>query len=108
MMDLKLARSVDTFRTRDGRRIWGEFATPILEVPGVKRFQVVQKSLDLVVVRIVRDAALNEARLIKMESELKLALGEEVTVTFEFPDEIPVYGSGKYRYAISEIDKLPA
>jgi phenylacetate-coenzyme A ligase PaaK-like adenylate-forming protein len=105
MMDLKLARSVDTFRTRDGRRIWGEFATPILEVPGVKRFQVVQKSLDLVVVRIVRDADLNEAKLIKIESELKLALGEQVTVTFEFPDEIPVYGSGKYRYAISEIDQ---
>jgi phenylacetate-CoA ligase len=105
MMELRLARSIDTFRTRDGRRIWGEFASPILETPGVKRFQLVQKSLDHVVVRIVKDGNLDEAKLAKMEREIKLALGGQVAVTFEFPEDIPVHDSGKHRYVISEIDK---
>jgi phenylacetate-CoA ligase len=64
----------------------------------------VQKSLDHVVARVVRDGNLDQARLAKMEREIKLALGEQVTVTFEFSEDIPVHDSGKYRYVISEID----
>jgi hypothetical protein len=32
-----------------------------------------------------------------------MALGDHVRVEFEYPDEIPVLDSGKYRYAISEL-----
>jgi phenylacetate-CoA ligase len=106
IMDLKLARTVDTFKTRDGRVLYGGFAHRVFNKGGVKRFQLVQKSLDHVVARIERDADLDEAKLSKMESDLKLALGEQVSVTFEFPEEIPVYDSGKYRYVISEVDEI--
>ena len=64
-----------------------------------------QKSLDHVVARIVRDPDWDEAKLASMEHDLKLALGEQVTVTFEFPEELPVFDSGKYRYVISEVDE---
>ena len=104
IMDLTLARSVDTFKTRDGRAIFGDFAGRIFGI-GVRRYQLVQKSLDHVVARIVKDEHLDEETLAQMEHYLKLALGEQVTVAFEFPEEIPAHDSGKFRYAISEVDQ---
>ena len=97
-------RRVDMFRTPDGRTVWGGFASPLFGMPGVRRFQVVQKSLDLVVVRIVRDGELDAERLATIERTIHTALGEQVTVRFEYPDEIPVLDSGKYRYALSEVE----
>jgi len=105
MMDLVLARRIDMFKTRDGRAVWGGFASPMFGMKGVKQFQLVQKSVDHVVARIVKDADLDEARLAEIERTARIALGDQVNVGFEFPDEIPVYDSGKYRYAICEIDK---
>jgi phenylacetate-CoA ligase len=104
MMDLRLARSVDAFRTRDGRMVVGEIGWADFS-RGVKRHQLVQKSLDHFVARIVKDEHFDEAQLPKMERCLKLILGEQITVAFEFPEEIPVLASGKFRYAISEIDR---
>lgn len=105
MMDLVQGRRVDVFKTRDGQEVWGGFASLLFGMKGVKRFQLVQKSLDHVVARIVKDADLDKAGLAEIERTVKIALGDHVNVEFEFPDEIAVYDSGKYRYAICEIDK---
>ncbi len=104
LMAVVEGRRVDMFRTPDGRTVWGGFASPLFGMPGVRRFQVVQKSLDLVVVRIVRDGELDAERLATIERTIHTALGEQVTVRFEYPDEIPVLDSGKYRYALSEVE----
>lgn len=103
LMELVQGRRIDMFKTRDGRAVWGGFASPLFGIQGVKQFQVVQKTLDLVVARIVKESALDQARLDTIQRTVKIALGENVEVRFEFPDEIPVLDSGKYRYAISEI-----
>jgi phenylacetate-CoA ligase len=103
LMDLVQGRRIDMFRTRDGRAVWGGFASPLFGMQGVKRFQLVQKSYDLVVARIVKDGQLDQARLREIERTVHIALGDHVKVEFEFPDEIPVLDSGKYRYAISEL-----
>ena len=103
LMDLVQGRRIDMFRTRDGRAVWGGFASPLFGMEGVKRFQLVQKSYDLVVARIVKVGQLDEARLHEIERTVHIALGDHVKVEFEFPDEIPVLDSGKYRYAISEL-----
>lgn len=103
MMEVVQGRHVDMFKARDGRTVWGGFASLMFDMEGVKRFQLVQKSLDHVVVRIVKDAPLDEARLAEIERTVHIALGDDVNVEFEFPDEIAIEGSGKYRYTISEI-----
>ena len=103
LMDLVQGRRIDMFKTRDGRAVWGGFASPMFGMDGVKRFQVVQKSLDLVVVHIVRDGELDQSKLDEIEQTVHIALGDNVQVKFEFPEEIPVLDSGKYRYAISEL-----
>jgi phenylacetate-CoA ligase len=105
LMEVVRGRRVDMFKTRDARTVWGGFASPLFAMDGVERFQLVQKSLDLVVARIVKEGELDQAQLTTIERTVKSALGDDVEVRFEFPDEIPVLDSGKYCYAISEIEK---
>jgi len=80
LMDLVQGRRVDMFKTKDGRAVWGGFASPLFGMDGVKQFQLVQKSLDRVVARIVRDGELAQDRLAQIERTVKLALGEHVDV----------------------------
>ena len=72
---------------------------------GVKQFQVVQKSLDAVVVRIVREGELDQTRLNRIERIVTTAMGDDIEVRFEFPEEISVLSSGKYLYTISEVSR---
>jgi phenylacetate-CoA ligase len=105
MIELVEGRRIDMFRTKDGRSVWGGFATPLFGMEGVKQFQLVQKSLDLVVARVVKEGELEQDRLDTIERTVKIALGNDVEVRFEFPEDIPVLSSGKFRYAISEIEE---
>ena len=104
-MEVVEGRRIDMFKTRDGRSVWGGFASPLFGMKGVKQFQLVQKSLDLVVVHIVKDesASLDKDRLEEIKRTVHLALGHEISLKFEYVKEIPVLSSGKYRYAVSEL-----
>jgi phenylacetate-CoA ligase len=105
LMELVQGRCIDMFKTRDGRSVWGGFASPMFGMKGVKRFQLVQKTLDLVVARIVKEGPVDKAKLAEIERTVHIALGDQVKVVFEFPDDIPVLDSGKYRYAICELNE---
>jgi phenylacetate-CoA ligase len=99
-------RLVDSFKTRDGRTAWAGFAGAGysgLAHPSIKQFQIVQKSLDLIVVRLVKTGEVPQSTLNELEKTFKTAFGDNVEVQFEFPAEIPVLPSGKHRYAISEL-----
>jgi phenylacetate-CoA ligase len=103
MMDISHGRKVDLFRSKDGRLVRAGYVGSLFGTSAVRQFQLVQKSLDTVVVRIVRDGDIESNRLNDVERELKSALGSGVEVRFEFPDEIQTSASGKYRYAICEV-----
>lgn len=103
LLDIIQGRQPDSFKTKDGREVFGGFAGLLFGMAGVRQFQVIQKSLDQVVVRIVREGDLDQSRLDAIEKRIKTTLGAGVEVRFEFPDEIPVLDSGKHRYTISEI-----
>lgn len=108
MMDLTQGRRVELFKTRDGRAVRAGYVGGLFGQRGIRQFQVVQKSFDLVVVRIVKDSGFDPASLALVERELKSALGEDTEVKFEFLEEIAALESGKYRYAFSEIGDEPA
>ncbi|MCP4538168.1 MAG: phenylacetate--CoA ligase family protein [Chloroflexi bacterium] len=103
LMNLVQGRHIDMFKTRDGRSVWGGFASPLFGLEGIKQFQVIQKSLDLIVARIVKEGDLDQTQLDTIERTVKVALSDDVEIRFEFPDEILVQDSGKHRYTISEI-----
>ena len=107
MLEKLEGRLVDSFYTRDGRRVWSGFGVAgfrCLTHPTITQFQVVQKSLDRMVVRLVLNGELPQS----VEEEIKMACkatyGENVTVDLEFLDVIPSLPSGKHQYAISEIN----
>jgi len=103
MLEQVKGRIVDIFRTASGAAVWCDFA--LLKVPGIKQYQVVQKAIDLIVVRIVKDNTLQEATLESIERSIEKMMGNETRVQFEFPDDLPRSNAGKYRYTYSEIYK---
>jgi phenylacetate-CoA ligase len=96
-------RVQDLFLAPDGRYVHGLFFTHILEyVPGVKRFQIIQESLDHMRVRIVPDSSqpVDEGFVSK---RIRQHLGSQVSISFEYTDDIPLERSGKYRWVVSKL-----
>ncbi len=97
-------RSNDLFKTRDGGAVWGGIGNPLWNMEGVSKFQFIQKTYDHVVVRIIKDGPMSPSQRAEVERAVKTALGDQVRLDFEFPDEIPVGRSGKHRYQVCEIE----
>lgn len=101
-------RLVDTFKTRDGHIVWSGFAGAAfrcLAHPSIKQFQVIQKSLDKMVVRLVQNGEITQSLLTEISLAIRGTFGENVAVEFEFNDEIPPLPSGKHQYSMSELNK---
>jgi phenylacetate-CoA ligase len=100
-----LGRSVDMIRGKNGKVIHGTYFTVILFFRDwIRKYQVVQKSLSRVVFRIVSaEPEHSQAELDEIVAKTRLALGDDCEVSFEFLDDIPACGSGKFRYIISEV-----
>jgi len=104
MLEAVEGRRNDMFKTRDGRKVLWGIGRPLGRMEGVRKFQFIQKTLDYVVVRVVKDGPMSQAQRAKVEESVKFYLGDHVKLDFEFPDEIPVSRSGKHRYLICEVD----
>jgi len=97
-------RRLDTIRTPDGRLLPGElFVTIFLDIPGVKRFQFVQRTLDSLTLTLVRDADFDDATLARVRSSVESAIGRDLTLHIGFADDIPVLANGKRRVTVSEL-----
>lgn len=75
---------------------------PIREVPGIVEFQVVQESLQRVVLRLVTDPSFADSSCGALREKCRAALGGEVSVEIEKVEAIARLLSGKFRYVISE------
>lgn len=96
-------RTVDTFKAPDGRMVNGEYFTHLLYFRDfITRFQVVQRSPNRLVYRMVTAGPAPEAELEEIVAGTRAALGPECEVEFEFVERIEPSPSGKYRYTISE------
>lgn len=104
MLEIVEGRIIDFFQTRDRGKVWGAFVVPMVPALGkIKQYQIVQKSLDLIVLRIVKAGPLNETKFTEIQKACKIALGENVRVEFEYVDGLPSTPTGKHRYVISEV-----
>jgi len=98
-------RTVDTFRRNDHTLVDGEYFTHLLYFrPWVWKFQVVQKSYNLILFRLVStNGRPPKEELDEIAARARLAMGDDCNVDFEFCDELPPLRSGKFRYTISEV-----
>jgi phenylacetate-CoA ligase len=75
----------------------------VREIEGVERFRVCQKAVDTFHVQILRSRTFPadaEERIRKAWAQL---LRTPVQVTFEYPAELPLERSGKFRHVVSEV-----
>ena len=98
----------DAFHTRDGRTFYSGFsghAFHCLAHPTIKQFQIIQKNLDKIIVRLMPDGEVPQTALDEISQAIRGLFGDNVLVTFEFLEKIPSLPSGKHQYAISEINR---
>lgn len=103
-----LGRALGYFKKADGSLVHSHFIVQALFFKDwIKRFQIIQRDFDLIVVDIELrdgvDAAGHDRDVAEIEERIKLSMGEDVGVEFGFVDEIKPSTSGKYLYTISEV-----
>jgi len=104
MLEVVEGRIIDFFRTRDRGNVWGAFVLPMVPALGkIKQYQIVQKNLDSILLRLVTHAPIDTAQLARIERACKMNLGEQVQVQVAYVDSLPATPTGKHRYVISEI-----
>jgi len=106
MLERIVGKETRTFTAPDGFELHGKYFQWILyNVPGIFRFQFVEKSADHILMRIIEDGKTpreeTERRVREAFSELA---AHGVRITVEFTDSIPLTGAGKMSFFISERD----
>jgi len=96
-----VGRKSDFFVTKSGVLIHGEYFTHLFYgISSVKQFQIVQESLDLILINIVLSA---ETDLSNIVSSIKGKMGSDVHVEINNMEKIMPSPSGKYLFTKSNI-----
>ena len=97
-------RTVEMFKTLDGRTI-RTTGFSCMNHPAIKQFQIVQKALDKLIVRLALCGELPQSTEDEIIHVFQDTFGKNVSVDLEFLDKIPSLPSGKYQYALSELNR---
>jgi phenylacetate-CoA ligase len=92
-------RVEDYVRTPDGRLV-GRLDHLFKDARQVREAQIVQRQLDEIIVRVVREPGFDEA---PVRAEARQRLGAGMRVRFEYLDAIPRTAAGKLRFVVSEL-----
>lgn len=104
LIEKVIGRNVNLFKEKNGALIDGEYFTHLIYYRNwIKRFQVVQKEIDLIKIYIVLNNGKNESDMKDITEKIKIVMGVDCNVEFEFVKDIEPAKSGKYSYTISEI-----
>ena len=100
-----VGRSVDFLITPEGKNVHGWFFLYIFWEfsKGIKEYQVIQKKLDKIIIKIVREDDFEEKRLDQIR-EIVREKSEEWDIEFKFVDKIDRTKAGKYKFIINEIN----
>jgi len=95
-------RMTDHFLLKDGTIIHGEYFTHLFYLKDwVKAFHVVQEDYKKIRIPVVLERAVSEPEKKDIEDKIKLVMGQDCQVIWDFVDEIPKMRSGKYLYTKS-------
>ncbi|GGK09077.1 phenylacetate--CoA ligase family protein [Luteimonas terricola] len=97
-------RRLDAIRTPDGRVLPGEFFPHMLkDVAGVRRFQVVQDSLERFTLKVVPGDGFGAEQEAYVRREISKVLGSDASLDLQRVDDIPLTASGKFRVTVSRL-----
>ena len=95
-------RITDHFVKEDGTIIHGEYFTHLFYLKDwVKAFQVIQEDFKRIKILVVLKENINEQEKEDIEDKIKLIMGEDCKISWEFVEEIPTTPQGKYLYTKS-------
>lgn len=104
MIDELHGRSHDLIKTPDGRYVHGQMFTHIFDqTEGIKKFQVIQETLEDFVITISVERGFGDKQECFLTKRLVEQLGEQVKIDIRYVDDIPLEGSGKFRWIKSRI-----
>ena len=99
-------RTGEIFKTSDGRLIAPNFWCRTFMDPklgdSIRRFQVVYRPNDHILLRIVRGQDYNQTMENHLSNAIRSKLFESASVSFEYPPEIAPRISGKYQMVVNE------
>jgi phenylacetate-CoA ligase len=97
-------RNVNMFKKQDGTLIDGGYFTAMMFFrEWIKKFQIIQKDYNYIIVKIVKNSIEDKNDIISIEKGILKIMGDNCKVDFKFVDNIEPLKSGKYVYTISEI-----
>jgi phenylacetate-CoA ligase len=103
LMEIVEGRKEDFIRTREGKLVHAAYLCYTLKDDTVNEFKMYQKDINTLHVQIVKSPSFNSNSEKMLDSKLRTALGDKVTISFEYLERIPREASGKLRYFVSEI-----
>jgi len=96
-------RMVDMGLSPSGKLLSVYAFTPLFAItPGIDAWQVVQESAGELVVKIQPATSFDKSVVQSIEKEIKDYVGDDVEVTIQLVDEIPLTSGGKRRFFISK------
>jgi phenylacetate-CoA ligase len=95
-------RLEDYVVTPDGRRI-GRMDHVFKDALAVREAQILQPSIDRLVIRLVPRPDFDETARWALEREIRDRLGDRMVLEFELTDAIPRLPNGKFRAVVSEV-----
>jgi len=88
----------------DGKKIHGEFFSHIIwDLPWVKQYQVVQKAMDKLIIRLVPDKYPPDKDIAWLKEVIMARTGKEMQIEVSLEKEIPTTSGGKRQFVISEV-----
>ncbi len=100
-----VGRTLDALRTPEGRVVPGEFFPFVFnDIPGVRRFRVVQRARERLEISLVVDAAYDAAAERRAREQIATVFGSAMAVDIACVDELPLGPSGKTRVTVSELE----
>lgn len=97
-------KAEDVVSTADGRFISPSALThPFKPISSIAESQIVQESINLLVIRVVRKDGYSEEDSRRLVTAMRERVGEGMKIELVFTEKIPRGGNGKFRWVISKV-----
>jgi len=108
LMKEVVGRTADFLVKKDGTRVAGVslIENTLTRLPGIGQMQIVQESLDRIVINIVRGSGYEDSAGQALEKYFHDLFGHDVKVDLVQTNEIKPEPSGKYRFSICKLNSF--
>jgi len=98
-------RTINHFKTKKGDIVHCQYLIHQFYFNDwIKKFQIIQKQLDLIICKVVLNGSKDTEQMKKIEDNIKIVMGKDCKIKWEFVNEIEPTKSGKFLYTICELE----